>query len=166
MDIQKLNCLSEADARQALYHCLSCHRWVDDMLAGMPFGSVMSLNQRAESGFGDLNEQEWLEAFDGHPKIGDVNSLKDKYAATRMMASHEQSSVQHADDEVIMRLAHGNRRYEDKFGFIFIVFATGKSAARMLELLEDRLPNSRDQELKNAAREQMKITRLRLEKLL
>jgi OHCU decarboxylase len=95
-----------------------------------------------------------------------VNSLKAKYAATGHLAAAEQAGVSDASDAVITRLAAGNAAYEQRFGFIFIVCATGKTAAEMLALLEERLDNDRDTELAIAAEEQLKILMIRLEKLL
>jgi 2-oxo-4-hydroxy-4-carboxy-5-ureidoimidazoline decarboxylase len=95
-----------------------------------------------------------------------VSSLKARYANTKKLAAGEQASVATAGDGVIAALADANTQYEEKFGFIFIVCAAGKSALQMLNLLQARLPNSRDEELANAAEEQRKIFQLRLEKLL
>ncbi|MEQ8802229.1 MAG: 2-oxo-4-hydroxy-4-carboxy-5-ureidoimidazoline decarboxylase, partial [Haliea sp.] len=113
-----------------------------------------------------LGEADLLEAFEGHPKIGDVNSLKAKYSSTKALAAGEQSSVDEAGDAIIEALARGNSEYEEKFGFIFIVCATGKSAREMSGLLQARLPNDRATELANAAGEQRKIFQIRLSKLL
>lgn len=110
-------------------------------------------------------ESDWMEAFSHHPKIGDVKSLEKKFASTAAWASGEQASVNEASQEVIQKLAKGNEDYEKKFGFIFIVCATGKSAPEMLELLEIRLPHEREKELRIAANEQNKITHIRLDKL-
>lgn len=106
-----------------------------------------------------------MEAFLGHPKIGDVDSLAQKFRATKKWAGNEQELVQDASLELISKLAQGNTDYENKFGFIFIVFATGKTAQQMLDLLCARLPNPPDRELEIAAAEQHKITRLRIQKL-
>jgi 2-oxo-4-hydroxy-4-carboxy-5-ureidoimidazoline decarboxylase len=106
-----------------------------------------------------------LEAFEQHPKIGDINSLKKQYANTVAWASNEQAGVDAASDEVLQALAKGNDDYERKFGYIFIVCATGKSAGEMLELLQSRLTNDPESEIKIGAEEQNKITKLRLEKL-
>ncbi len=100
------------------------------------------------------------------PAIGDVNSLKKKYADIQASASHEQSGAAQASEATLQRLKTLNDQYLDRFGFIFIVCATGKSADEMLALLEARIDNDRDEEIQNAAREQAKITHLRLETLL
>ena len=101
-----------------------------------------------------------------HPKIGDVESLSKKYENTKTWAVGEQKGVENADRAVIEKLAEGNKTYEEKFGHIFIVCATGKSAAEMLSMLEGRMKNDPKDEILIAAGEQNKITRLRLKKLL
>jgi 2-oxo-4-hydroxy-4-carboxy-5-ureidoimidazoline decarboxylase len=113
-----------------------------------------------------LDRADWLEAFTHHPKIGDMDSLRAKFATTKEWAAGEQSGVNAANEEVLRGLADGNREYEQRFGHIFIVCATGKSAQEMLTLLRARLHNEADKELRIAAGEQAKITRIRLEKLL
>ena len=166
MELAKLNELTHADATTAFMQCCTATAWVEQLVQARPFASADELKTKADAIWSTLTEKDFLEAFDGHPKIGDVGSLKAKYANTKALASGEQSSVNEASDEVINALAAGNTAYEEKFGFIFIVCATGKSAAQMLALLEARLPNDRDTELKNAAEEQRKIYHIRLEKLL
>lgn len=166
MDLTTLNELSPTEASHAFMQCCTATQWVEQLVLARPFSSASELKTKADDIWHKLTEKDFLEAFDGHPKIGDVGSLKAKYANTKALASGEQSSVNHASDEVINALAAGNTAYEEKFGFIFIVCATGKSAAEMLALLEARLPNDRETELKNAAEEQRKIYHIRLEKLL
>jgi len=113
-----------------------------------------------------LEPDEWREAFTHHPKIGDMASLRTKFASTKAWAAAEQASVREASEAILTRLAQGNAAYEQKFGYIFIVCATGKSAPEMLALLEQRLPHPPTLELKIAAEEQRKITQIRLGKLL
>lgn len=164
--LEQLNQLSEQQAAFAFENCCTAQNWIEGMVAARPFASKEQCLQTAEQVWAKLGEADYLQAFEGHPKIGDVSSLKAKYAHTKALASGEQSSVNEASDEVIERLAQGNHEYHEKNGFIFIVCATGKSAAEMLELLEQRLPNPREQELVNAAAEQAKITAIRINKLL
>jgi 2-oxo-4-hydroxy-4-carboxy-5-ureidoimidazoline decarboxylase len=109
-----------------------------------------------------LTERDWLEAFSHHPKIGDRASLAARFPATHDLSAKEQSGVGSAQDDVITALAEGNEAYLERFGFIFIVCATGKSAEEMLALLRQRLGNERAAELRIAAEEQAKITALRL----
>jgi OHCU decarboxylase len=97
--------------------------------------------------------------------IGDVESLKKKYAATKAIAAGEQAGVAAASEATLAELARLNQEFYEKFGFIFIVFATSKSANEMLALLKARIDNTREEELRNAAAEQLKITRLRLRNL-
>ncbi|GHD25547.1 2-oxo-4-hydroxy-4-carboxy-5-ureidoimidazoline decarboxylase [Parahalioglobus pacificus] len=166
MNVATLNQASQQEAAQLLRQCCTSEKWISRLLQARPFADAQGLAAAADKAWRDLAEIDYLEAFDGHPKIGDVNSLKAKYANTKALAGGEQSAVDTASDEVLAALAEGNRAYDDKFGFIFIVFATGKSAAEMLELLQARLPNDRDTEMRNAAEEQRKIFQLRLETLL
>ena len=166
MSLTDFNSLEEAQARAELGLCCVSERWIDGMLERRPFADPEALRTGADEVWAKLGEDDWLEAFEGHPRIGDVNSLRAKYANSGALAAHEQSGVASADDGVIERLAAGNETYESRFGFIFIVCATGKSALEMCELLEARLHNSREQELRIAAEEQRRILRLRLEKLL
>jgi len=135
------------------------------MIAGGDFVSDDELMSRSGDVWAGLEETDYLEAFWAHPRIGDVDSLREKYANTKAIAGGEQAGVDSADEATLMRLAAANDEYVDKFGFIFIVCATGKSAKQMLEILEARLPNGRDAEIANAAAEQLKITKIRLEKL-
>ena len=165
MSVADFNDLPPAAARDALALCCVSERWIDRMLARRPFSSREAMLDCANSVWETLGEDDYLEAFEGHPRIGDVASLKARYAHSEELARGEQSGVSGADDATIARLAGGNRRYEERFGFMFIVCATGKSAAQMCELLEARLNNSREQELKIAAEEQRRILQLRLEKL-
>jgi 2-oxo-4-hydroxy-4-carboxy-5-ureidoimidazoline decarboxylase len=166
MTLFELNNLSSAQRKESLRKCCGAEAWVDAMNASFPFLSNEALLQQADETWNNLSEKDWLEAFRHHPKIGDVNSLKEKFASTANWASKEQASVQGAPQQTIEALAKGNKNYEDKFGYIFIVCATGKSAEEMLCILETRLSNSRETEIKIAAAEQAKITMLRLEKLL
>lgn len=160
-----LDSLSKADRSSALQGCCASAAWVTRMIDAGTFGSDANLIQQVNKAAADMIEADWLVAFDAHPRIGNVDSLKKKYANTKATASSEQSGVATAHDATLKRLAEANDEYFQKFGFIFIVFATGKSAAEMLELLEQRLPNDRATEIANASAEQMKITLLRLQRL-
>ena len=166
MSLESLNKASAEGARHSFLQCCTSDTWIARMVADRPYANAEALRAAADRNWQGLAEADYLQAFDGHPKIGDVSSLKAKYANTKALAAGEQSSVNQASDEIIEKLAEGNSTYEEKFGFIFIVCATGKSAAEMCDLLYARLPNDRDTELKNAAEEQHKIFHIRLEKLL
>ena len=124
------------------------------------------LFQKAESIWLSLSSEDWLEAFTHHPKIGNINSLRKKFRNTKSISKNEQSGVNNATESTLKDLAESNQLYEDKFGFIFIVCATGKSSDEMLALIKMRLNNNAKIEMQNAAKEQNKITQLRLKTLL
>ncbi len=149
-------------AREILQRANGSSRWVDLMMARRPFGSVDALQSLARSEWFSLGEDDWLEAFSHHPKIGDRASLEKRFPATHDLSSKEQAAVGAAREDVLAALAEENERYLARFGFIFIVCATGKSAEEMLKMLRDRLSNDRATELRIAAEEQSKITQLRL----
>lgn len=166
MNLEKLNALTNEQATHAFMQCCTASKWVNAMVNARPFSNKLAMTEKADVAWQHLDEDDYLEAFEGHPQIGNVATLRAKYANTKALASGEQSSVSQASEQVLVELAKGNVVYLEKFGFIFIVCATGKSAAQMLTLLLERLPNDRATELANAAEEQRKIFHLRLEKLL
>jgi len=149
-------------AREILSRACGSTRWVERMMARRPFGRDAKLLAVARVEWFGLTEPDWLEAFSHHPTIGDRMSLEARFPATHDLSSKEQSRVGGAHAEVIAALAQANETYVERFGFIFIVCATGKSAEEMLQLLRDRLSNDRSTELRIAAEEQAKITALRL----
>lgn len=158
----ELDAATEADARALLTRACGSSRWVDRMMARRPFGSDARMLRTARIEWFGLTEVDWLEAFAQHPKIGDRASLAARFPATHDLSSKEQSAVAFANADVIIALAEANQAYLDRFGFIFIVCATGKSAEEMLQMLRDRLGHDRATELRTAAEEQAKITALRL----
>ncbi len=166
MKIEEFNTLEESKIIEALNSCCTSEAWQRKVASLRPYASADELIQKQEEIWNELEKKDYLEAFDGHPKIGDVSSLKKKYAHTKALASGEQSGVDSASDEVIRELAQFNTAYENRFGYIFIVCATGKSALEMLEILKSRIDNNPDDELRISAGEQAKITKIRMEKLL
>ena len=166
ISLETFNQLSTQACEQHLMQCCTSQVWVHKLAAERPFASIADVKQSADRCWQGLDEADYLQAFEGHPKIGDVNSLKAKYANTKALASGEQSGVAQASDEVIEALSRDNQLYLDRFGFIFIVFASGKSAQQMLELLQGRLHNDRATELKNAAEQQRLIFQLRIDHLI
>jgi 2-oxo-4-hydroxy-4-carboxy-5-ureidoimidazoline decarboxylase len=166
MTLAALNTLPAAARAEALATCCGATAWVTALNGQFPFASAAALYEAAERSWYSLGEADWREAFAHHPKIGDVRVLQEKFASTAAWAAGEQGAVKQASLETLEALAAGNAAYEQKFGYIFIVCATGKSAAEMLALLQARLPNDPSQEIHVAMSEQAKITRLRLEKLL
>ncbi len=166
MTTEELNTLNEATLKDELMKCCGSTRWVKQLIAAKPFRSPKDVFTKAESSWHNTTEKDWLEAFSHHPKIGDLKSLEKKFASTKALAGSEQAAVNSASQKMLEELAEKNTLYENKFGFIFIVCATGKSAEEMLRLLNDRISNDRSTELKIASQEQHKITNLRLQKLL
>lgn len=136
------------------------------MAGSRPFETVEELHKAAEREWGKATRDEILEAFSHHPRIGDRESLRARFPATHTWSAAEQAGAAAGDARVLDDLARGNQDYEARFGHIFIVCASGRTAAEMLGLLRGRLPNEPQNELKIAALEQMKITRLRLDRLL
>lgn len=163
MTLNELNQLPAVDAVSALYGCCHCQGWAEAVAAARPFVSMDELLQRAQQVWSCADEQDILDAFSGHARIGDIELLRSRYAGR---ATQEQGQVLQASEAVIQALYRLNKDYEAKNGFIFIVCASGKSAEEMLRLLQDRMDNPRDVELQNGAREQGEITRLRLVKML
>lgn len=160
-----LDALAVPGARAALGRCCGSTRWVAGMLARRPFGSGGALSESALEVWSALGRDDYLEAFAEHPPIGEASVLSARLAATAGWSSREQSGVNAAAQATLAALAAGNRAYRERFGYTFIVCATGKSADEMLALLLSRLDNDADTELFTAAAEQAKITLLRLEKL-
>lgn len=166
MSLETLNNANTAQASHSFMQCCTSTAWVNAMVTARPFADGVTLKMQADSIWKTMTEADYIEAFEGHPQIGNVETLHAKYANTKALASGEQRSVNEASEQVLLDLAKGNADYLNQFGFIFIVCATGKSAAQMLALLQARLPNDKATELNNAAEEQRKIFHLRLEKLL
>lgn len=166
MTLSDLNYLSPTARAEALATCCGSAAWVAALNQQFPFATADALYAEANHLWYGLREADWREAFTHHPKIGDVNALKAKFASTAAWAAGEQGAVRQASQDTLEALAAGNEAYERRFGYIFIVCATGKSAGEMLALLQARLPNAPAEEIHIAMGEQAKITRLRLDKLL
>jgi 2-oxo-4-hydroxy-4-carboxy-5-ureidoimidazoline decarboxylase len=161
-----LNALATADARLLLSRCCGSTAWIEAMLARRPFASTADLHRAAEEVWGNLSRADFLEAFSHHPPIGaDLARLAEKFATTHALSSREQAGMVEADRQTLAALRDGNLSYQRRFGFIFIVCATGKTAGQMLALLLARMENDAETELRVAAGEQAKITKLRLEAL-
>ncbi len=167
MTLYNLNHFPKPARAEALRTCCGSSAWVASMLAIFPVADAATLLREATTRWNQLREADWREAFTHHPKIGsDVEALRARFASTSTWAEGEQAAVKQASQATLEALATGNEDYERRFGYIFIVCATGKTAAEMLALLQTRLPNPPETEILIAAGEQDKITRLRLEKLL
>jgi 2-oxo-4-hydroxy-4-carboxy-5-ureidoimidazoline decarboxylase len=166
MTLQDFNLLSSEDCRRELGLCCGSLRWVDGMEKARPFVTMDALISKADEIWANMEEKDAMEAFAHHPQIGGVDRLREKFASTRHWAGDEQAGVKEAEEAVLQALAEGNAAYLEKFGYIFIVCATGKTAREMKDLLYARIPNSPKIELGIAMNEQHKITKIRLHKLL
>jgi 2-oxo-4-hydroxy-4-carboxy-5-ureidoimidazoline decarboxylase len=165
MTVDEINQLTAEQAYLLFERCCVAPNWISAMEKARPFDHFSTLLAASQSIWDSLEESDYLAAFKGHPKIGDVSSLQKKYADTADIAGSEQSGMSSASLAVIKKMAQLNHQYLEKFGFIFIVCASGKSAQDMLTILEQRINNDYNRELINAAAEQAKITQLRLAKL-
>lgn len=161
-----LNALPEDACRAELERVNGSRRWAAAMAAARPFADAQALHHHADSVWWTLGRADWLEAFSHHPRIGSKDALREKFARTREWASGEQAKVSAADEAVIDGLLRGNDEHDRKYGYIYIVCATGKSAEEMLAILNARLQNDEETELRASALEENRITHIRLNKLL
>lgn len=163
--LQSWNTADPNSALSAMIACCGARRWATAMVALRPIGSVHELSSSADSVWNTMEDADWLEAFACHPRIGD---RKPAHATAKSAAwsIQEQSSTNTAADQVLADLAAGNALYEQRFGFTYIVCATGKSAEEMLAILNRRLASDRATELREAAEQQRQITQIRLGKWL
>jgi OHCU decarboxylase len=151
--LERLNRLPAPEAERELLACCGSRRWASRLAERRPHPTPQALLDAADDVWWALDETDWDEAFAAHPRIG----------ATR---TGEQRGVATAEPETLQALEDGNRRYEERFGRVFLVFATGRTAGEMLAILRERMGNDPDTELRVAAGEQARIARLRLERLI
>ncbi len=166
MSLEELNKLSRDKAFEELFKCCGSTDWARNLADFRPFKDKQELFKLSDMIWISSEMEDGLEAFSHHPKIGDLKNLEKKFASTKEWAGGEQAGVNTAEHQTLTELAEGNKAYENKFGYIFIVCATGKTADEMLLLLKARLMNDPTTEFRIAMAEQNKITHLRLEKLL
>ena len=175
MTLDELNAIDVHEAQREFERCCGSTEWAARMTAARPFVSAEAMRVTADTIWSALDESDWREAFAAHPKIGQDVRLKphaptgramEREASAERWSAQELAGVESAGAEVLDRLAAKNREYEARFGYIFIVCATGKSAEEMLAMLERRLTNDAAAEIRVAAEEQRAITRVRLRKLL
>jgi OHCU decarboxylase len=163
--LQWLNALPNDQALTELKSCCGSNRWATGVASGRPFATFAQLLDTAQQVWWQLEPADWLEAFRSHPKIGQKKAETSASARSQQWSRNEQSGMQQAPAETATALALLNEAYETRFGYIFIVCATGKSSEEMLAILRERIENEPDDELKIAAAEQAKITEIRLKKL-
>jgi OHCU decarboxylase len=165
LTVDELNALSQAEARTALEACCGSTSWIEKMIALRPFSSVHDIFAAADEVWSETGPEDWLEAFRHHPRIGERKAEVSQGGVAAGWSAGEQSSAAVAERGVQDRLVAINRRYEERFGFIYIVCASGKSADELLSIAEGRLGSDRESELRIAAEEQRRIMQLRLRKL-
>jgi 2-oxo-4-hydroxy-4-carboxy-5-ureidoimidazoline decarboxylase len=180
MNLEELNALDGQSAARELRRCCGSTRWTESMARARPFPSAEAMVDIGDAVWASLDAGDWLEAFAAHPRIGETDSGLSGAGESggsggsgglgksgeSGWAEQEQSGARAPSEDARKRLAAGNHQYEARFGYIFIVCATGKTVEEMLGILEDRLQNDPGEELRIAAEEQRKITRLRLGRLL
>lgn len=165
-DLAWLNSLTAAEAAKELRQCCGSRRWTDQVSNDRPYSTLESLITHSDRVWWSLTPDDWLEAFRSHPRIGEQKAGDKVSAQSQQWSGQEQAGVSRASQNTVDLLAALNRAYEQKFGFIFIICATGKTSEEMLAALQERLQHDSDTELRLAAAEQAKITGLRLKKLL
>ena len=166
MNIESLKALPPHEAQAEFLKCCGSVRWAQAMVELRQYATTIGgLILLGNEMWRVLEREDWLEAFRSHPKIGEKKAAQPVSTQSKEWSGQEQAGMRDADQDTTDSLARLNREYEDKFGFIFIVCATGKSAGEMLDILRERLRNDIETELPIAAAEQAKITELRLKKL-
>jgi OHCU decarboxylase len=166
VSVAQLDALSEARATVLLTACCGASRWVSAMVARRPFGESDALLAAADEIWRSLPAKDWLEAFAHHPRIGEQQSAVAQTETGRTWSAGEQAGINSAGESLRKELAIVNREYEQRFGYIYVVSAAGRTAKQLLEVARRRLANEAEIELATAAEEQRKITRKRLDKLL
>ncbi|KAG0618551.1 hypothetical protein M758_4G072800 [Ceratodon purpureus] len=147
--------------------CCGSTRFAREMALRGPFSSLdLAVEASREIWWNKVDVSGWLEAFAAHPRIGDVEALRTKFASERFCSGEQEAALSSANEQTLHELADWNRKYEGKFGFVFLICAAGKSSSEILAALKERYSNRPIEELQNAASEQQKITELRLAKLM
>jgi len=166
VSVADFDAMTEGGAAEMLAACCGTRRWVSGMLARRPFGSAAALLKAADLEFGALAPEDWREAFAHHPRIGERSSELSQPEQGQRWSAGEQRGMEGVNAAVRDALIRVNQEYTARFGYSYIVYATGKSGEDMLAIARARLGNDPDSELVIAAAEQRKITQRRLEALL
>ena len=162
--LARWNALSQEEAAGEILPCCGSNAWATAMASKRPIQDESVLLESSDAIWRSLAEADWLEAFRNHPRIGESHAEKTVAAQSSSWSEQEQRQAATAEEAVKTALKWGNREYEQKFGRIFIVCATGKSGGEILEILRRRLHNDEATELQQAAEEQRQIMHLRLKK--
>jgi len=164
--LARWNKLDSEEAAKEILPCCGAKAWAVELSGKRPFEDEAAVLITSDEVWRRLGAGDWLKAFQSHPKIGESRPAAPAGGHSAAWSQQEQKNIAVAQGDIKEELAEGNREYEEKFGFIFIVCATGKSAPEILEILKRRLQNGKEKELKEAAEEQRQITQLRLKKWL
>jgi OHCU decarboxylase len=169
--LDRWNKAEKSEALRAMMACCGARRWTEAMVALRPIENVVELSMAADRVWSTMEEADWMEAFACHPRIGERKGIGERKAVhasakSQAWSRQEQSSAADAEERVLAELAAENALYEERFGFTYIVCATGKSAKDMLSILNRRLATERAAELREAAEQQRQITQIRLGKWL
>ena len=164
--LARWNHSSATEAAEELLPCCGSPAWAERLAGRRPFPGASSLLTASDEVWLSLPPSDWLQVFHSHPRIGETSAKVPVPARSSAWSHQEQLQAAAAPDAAKQQLAEANRAYEQKFGYIFIVCATGKSAAEILEILRRRMHNDADTELREAAEQQRQITQLRLKKWL
>ena len=160
------NSLSSEDAAKEILPCCGSKAWVARMAAQRPFPDVTTLLAASDKTWSNLTAADWMEAFRSHPRIGETGPSQSASLKSQTWSAQEQKNVAEANEDLKIAMAKANQEYEQRFGHIFIVCATGKSVPEILGILEHRLRNDENTERREAAEQQRQITRIRLTKWL
>jgi 2-oxo-4-hydroxy-4-carboxy-5-ureidoimidazoline decarboxylase len=164
--LARWNSLPLEEAANEIRSCCGSKAWAHGMASNRPFSDVTTLLAASDETWGNLNAADWMEAFRSHPRIGESRAVQSASATSQTWSAQEQKQVASAGEDSQSAMAEANRKYEQRFGHIFIVCATGKSAIDILEILQRRLQNDEHTELREAAEQQRQITNIRLTKWL
>ncbi len=164
--LRQWNSLDTFAAALQVLPCCGSKRWADRLAGRRPFHTADELLQASDEVWHALDITDWDEAFSTHPRIGETKAPGTATAQAAKWSSEEQSAALTSEQRTQTELQHGNAAYEQRFGRIYIVCATGKSMEEMLTILRRRLKNDAAQELIEAAEQQRQITQIRLKKWL
>ena len=164
--LTRWHALPPEEAAAEVLSCCGSQAWAACLVAMRPFAEEQSLFAAADGCWQNLTQADWLEAFRSHPRIGEQHAQKQTTATSAAWSRSEQSQMSDADAGILMRMREGHREYEERFGRIFIVCASGKQPAELLRILERRLSNDSEQEMLESAAQQQEIMQLRLRKWL
>ena len=154
--MNELNRLPPEQAQQRLYTCFGSRQWARRIVAGRPYADLDALFVGAERAWSELGPGDWSEALAGHPRIGE------RGGSSPGASEREQSGVRTADDDQLAQLVEENRRYEARFGHVFLIAAAGRGADEILAAMRTRMDNDPMTEAQTAAAEHRKIARLRM----